>query len=168
VDVKEEALKSAIGKLVALALVLIGVLLLAAWRLFLYGVWERVEEATPKQGLEVLLGLAGIAVIVLAGALIDAKRKPKTIPVVSEPLEPPKARYFKIYGLFWDNDLNPYCPADETLLIIWHHNQKQAGGYYESLKCPKCKSQFPLRVDRVGLTTLAVMQQIIRQNMADA
>jgi hypothetical protein len=122
--------------------------------------WDRVSEATPKPVLWVLPGLQAIAIGVLVALSIDSKRNAKDISTLAElPTESaPEPGYFKIYALFWDNDLNPHCPADETLLIIWTHDEKRAGGFYESLRCFKCTSRFPLRGEGVGLPTLAAMQ----------
>ena len=130
-NVKEEAVKSVIGKLVASALVLIGLLLFAAWRLFLSGVWAKVEAATPKQGLEVLLGLAGIAICLLGGALVDSKRKKK--------LETPKTVRFRIFGVHWDDQGNPLCPVCDCLMPI-HHREMDG----DVLWCPRCKTLFSL------------------------
>lgn len=140
---------------------LIVLLLLIVWKAIPSSVWDRVSEATPKRALWALLALAGIAICLLTGALIDnwRKRKP-TSP------EPPKLQYFRVFGLFWDDNLNPFCPADETLLSTWSRTALKAGGFYEVLRCPKCKNQFALRDDVRGLTTLHSMKQTIR-NMID-
>ena len=56
----------------------------------------------------------------------------------------------RMYGLFWDEYLNPLCPADETLLFVKSNNTKSDGGSYDMLSRPKCGTVFPLRHDSHG------------------
>jgi hypothetical protein len=80
-----------------------------------------------------------IAICLLAGALIDASRNLRK--VIATPLLPPPKPYRR-YGVHWDEDLAPLCPACDTFLPIWDND-----GQYEILWCPKCKEHYRLRDD---------------------
>jgi hypothetical protein len=138
--------------IVSIGLGLIVLLLLVVWRAVPSSAWDRVSEATPKRALWALLGLAGIAICLLSGALIDNWRKKAA----------PKTEYLKIHGLYWDKALNPLCPADETLLFVSDQTLAMSGAIYDILKCPKCGNEISLRIDSHGLVTLSSMKNNIK------
>lgn len=172
-DVLEKIKETVLEHIVLAIFGLIVLLLLIILRAFLFSVWDKVAGATPPQALWALLALAGIAIVILAALLIDARRSLKHTsaelrkaqnapPPPPPPAPPPKPGYFKFYGLFWDNDLNPFCPADETLLFVYTQDDKANGGKYDRLRCPRCRMSFPLRDEKYGLVTLPYAQQQIR------
>jgi hypothetical protein len=120
---------------------LITLLLLVVWRAIDSSVWDRVSAATPKRALWALLGLAGIAICLLGGALIDNKRKRK--------LETRKTLRFRIFGVHWDDQGNPLCPVCDCLMPI--HHREMAG---DVLWCPRCKTLFSLWGDNGDRLTL--------------
>jgi uncharacterized protein YbaR (Trm112 family) len=115
---------------------LITLLLLAVWQAVPSSVWDRVSEAVPKRALWALLGLAGITICLLGSALIDIRRKKKL--TAAEP------ELLKRFGVLWDNELNPHCPADQTLM---RPRVNTSGRDHDILMCPKCDHTFPLRTD---------------------
>ena len=145
--------------IVTVAVGLIVLLLLVVWRAIPSSVWDRVSETTPKRALWALLALEGMAICLLSGALIDYRRKEKNIPA---------RQYYRTYGLFWDEDLNPLCPVDNILLSVSERHTEPITGFAESLKCPKCKAVFKLRFEGGDLTTLMQMQDAIRRRIATA
>jgi len=145
--------------IVKVAFGLIVLLLLVVWRAIPSSVWDRVSEATPKRALWALLALEGIVISLLSGALIDYRRKGKNTSA---------REYYRTYGLFWDEDLNPLCPVDRVLLSVSERHKEPISGFAESLKCPKCKAVFKLRFEGGDLTTLIQMQDAIRRHIARA
>lgn len=98
--------------IVTVGLGLIVLLLLVVFRAIPSSVWDRVSEATPKRALWALLALAGIAICLLGGALIDNWRKKK------QSLNPKPSKIE--LGVHWDDDNNPRCPVCECLMPIHH------------------------------------------------
>ena len=162
-DVKEEAAKSTLGKIVAGVLVLIGLLFLIVWREALSGVWTRAEAATSKRLLEALLGLAGIAIVIQFALLYDNRRKRKLTPK-PEPPTPPESKPFLMLGLLWDKQLNPLCPADQTPLSHFMHHRNG----YDILRCAKCGTGFTPRDDTLGNLNLPNAKKVIQDRMQDA
>ncbi len=133
--------------IVSVGLALIVLLLLAVWRAIDPSVWDRVSEATPKRALWALLGLAGIAICLLVGALIDNLRKRKHVPSAKKP--------FILYGVHWDDDDNPRCPVCECLMPTHHiEDDERAASEVEVLWCPRCKTTFSLWEDSGERKTL--------------
>jgi len=160
--IKELALEN----IVLAVFALITLLLLVIWQAVPSSVWATVSEATPKRALWALLGLEAIAICVLVALALDNRRKHKLTPTVDAPTpEPP--RYFKFHGLFWDDDLNPVCPADRTLLFVAGRSARKSGGVYDTLRCPSCANIFPLR-DRTGVISLAEAQESIQSEIDKA
>lgn len=143
-DAKEELLKLTLGKIVTGLLLLVGFLILVVWREALFGKWEQVAEGVSKQGLLAALGLALLAVLIealciayLSYVVYQRGRALERASLSPAPLKP-----FRQYGVHWDEDLNPLCPACDVFLPIWDND-----GSYEILWCPKCKEQYRLRDD---------------------
>ena len=65
------------------------------------------------------------------------------------PLPSKPGRWF---GIHWDEDLKPLCPADETLLSHW---KRVKDGNYDILRCAKCRTQFRMRHEELGNLTLS-------------
>lgn len=126
--------------IVSISFGLVVLLLLVVWQAVPSSVWDRVSEAVPKRALWALLGLAGIAISVLTGALIDTKRKQS---------ESPKATRFRLFGVHWDSHANPLCPVCDCLMPI-HHRENDG----DVLWCPRCKTLFSLWRDDGGRLTL--------------
>jgi len=61
--------------IVSIGLGLIVLLLLVVWKAVDPSVWDRASEAVPKRALWALLALELIAIIALAGSLINHRRK---------------------------------------------------------------------------------------------
>ena len=171
--VKEKLLEHSVAAVLALTVLLLSVI----WLAVPSEVWGTASAVVPKRVIWALLGLAALTIVVLAALLLDSRRNLKhtsaalreaqNVPPPAPPPPPPPAptgpRYFKVYGLFWDDDLNPYCTADETLLFVYTQAEKTSGGKYDYLRCPKCKVSFPLRHETYGLITLPQAQQSIRE-----
>jgi hypothetical protein len=128
--------------IVSIGLGLIVLLLLVIWRAIDPSVWDRVSEATSKRALWALLGLAGIAICLLIGALVDNFRKRKQA-------SKPAFKAHRELGIHWDERDNPLCPACECLMPI--HHSDVAG---DILWCPRCKTHFALRLDSGERLTL--------------
>jgi hypothetical protein len=111
---------------------LIALLLLIVWRAVPSSVWDRVSEAVPKRALWALLGLEGIAICLLVGALIDNWHKKKQAASVRQVP-------FILFGVHWDSKNNPRCPVCECLMPI-HHREDEI----DILWCPRCKTLFSL------------------------
>ena len=143
-DVKEEVAKLTIGEIVGAVSLLVGSLLLIVFREILVEKWVQITAGLSTRGLSALLGLALIAVAIeglgIAYLMRLAYRRGKALERAS--LVPPPPKPFRKYGVHWDEDLNPLCPACEIFLPIWDND-----GSYEILWCPKCKEQYRLRDD---------------------
>jgi len=142
--------KKAQDRIVSIGLALIVLLLLVVWRAVPSSVWDTVSEATPKRALWALLGLAGIAICLLGGALIDNWRKKKQ----------PRPEMLKRFGVLWDADLSPHCPADQTLM---RPRSNLSDRDHEIMMCPKCDHTYPLRTDDLLPLRLPAAQKLIRQ-----
>lgn len=130
---------------------------------------------TPKRALWALLGLAGIAICLLSGALIDKWRKLRNKPTVPLPLEPiselePKP--FPRFGVNWDfaASPNPLCPACNVLLHLYRTGTLEDGTPWERLRCPQCHTTFELRDDHGNRAMLipaknSVYQEQINEGM---
>ncbi len=123
--------------IVSIGLGLVVLLLLVIWQAVPSSVWDRVSEATPKRALWALIALELIVIGLLAASAIDSRRKRKDTP--SEQPQRPVRRF----GIHWDDEFNPLCPACEVLLHIFY--PEDASG--EVLRCPKCKAEYRLRND---------------------
>jgi hypothetical protein len=141
---------------------LIVLLLLIIWQAVPASVWGTVSEAVPKRVLWALLGLATITICLLIALLIDKNR---TIRRISNTQKPPESRFFKIYGLLWDKDLNPHCPADKVLLTYF---MKLSSDHYDVLRCAKCNSYFRIHHETNGDLTLAKAKDSIRAEQLKA
>lgn len=143
--------------IVSIGLGLIVLLLLAVWRAVPSSAWDKVSEATPKRALWALLGLAGIAICFLVGALIDNRRKQKRALGLSDS----NPQYLESFGLLWDKWLNPLCPIDQSVL-------KHAAaypdmhGHSDLLICRICERRFWIDGERDGALSLVIAQQKIR------
>lgn len=138
--------------IVSIGLGLIVLLLLIVWQAVPSSVWGKVSEATPKRALWALLGLAGITICLLGGALIDLKRKARLIAA-----NPPKS--FRMYGVHWDKEANPLCPVCECLMPI--HHQEGANHEIDVLWCPRCKTLFSLWDDNGERVSLEIAKRFI-------
>jgi len=145
---------------------LITLLLLIVWRAIDSSVWDRVSAATPKRALWALLGLAGIAIGLLIGALIDSRRKRKNVPLAPRPAPaaPPEPRPLRRFGLLWDENQNPLCPADGTPLTFF---TRHAADDSDILRCASCGSRVPIHHDTAGNLQLANAKQMIRDGWGD-
>jgi hypothetical protein len=141
--------------IVSIGLGLIVLLLLIVWRAVPSSAWDTVSEATPKRALWALLGLAVIAISVLGGSLIDGYRKRRNIPIAPAP-EP---AYLLMFGLLWDENQNPFCPADKLPLTFF---MRHARDHYDILRCAGCGNRFPIRHDLMGNLQLGNAKQMIR------
>jgi hypothetical protein len=123
---KEQAQEHTILGLFAL----IGLLSLIVWRAVPSEVWDKVSEVTPKRALWALLGLLAIAAI-LEGAYVALLRRNLKL----------KPRF----GVYWDRDLMPYCPAHKEIpLATWGNlGNKGPHGYI----CPEGPHVIPLQDD---------------------
>lgn len=156
-------------RIVLAVFALITLLLLVIWRAVPASVWDRVSEATPKRALWALLGLAAIAICVLTALFLQNRRKQKeTAQHLAQALEPPESpapQYLRMYGLLWDDDLNPCCPADETPLTFL---MRSATGGFDILQCASCKARFPIHDDEVGNLTIGQAKESIRAKLLQA
>jgi hypothetical protein len=110
--------------IVSIVIGLIVLLSLIVWRAVDPSVWDKVSEATPKRALWALLGLAAIAICLLAGALIDNWLQ---------------RRGLSRFGVRWDKKAKPLCPGCRSEMFISH-----AESTYDVLQCSKCKMEVPL------------------------
>lgn len=138
--------------IVSIGLGLIVLLLLVVWKAVDPSVWDKVSEAVPKRALWALLALELITIIVLAGSLINHRRK-------SRQKEALDGVMHKRFGVLWDNKLNPHCPADQTLMRPRVH---QTNRDYDILMCPKCDHTYPLRREDMSSLRLPAAQALIR------
>lgn len=127
--------------IVSIGLGLIVLLLLVVWGAIDSSVWGKVSAATPKRALWALLGLAGITICLLSGALIDGWRKTKAAAASK-----PEDDLVPLYGVLWNRYADPYCPVCRVLLNF-HRFPSES-----HLKCPKCKSSFLLHKDGWPIT----------------
>jgi hypothetical protein len=67
-----------------------------------------------------------------------------------------------MFGLLWDQHLNPLCPADQTLLT---HFMQHASQGFDILQCSKCGSRFPIHHDSLGNLTLSKAKLTIPQEL---
>ena len=112
-DAKEELAKLTLGKIVTGLLLLIGFLVAIVWRETLFGKWLQVAEGVSKSGLMALLGLALIATLLeglLIAYLLYLFYRNRRNTSSQEPT------MLKGFGILWDHDQNPHCPADQTLM----------------------------------------------------
>lgn len=144
---KEKAQEHIISEL----FVLITLLLLVIWQAIPSSTWDKISEAIPKQALWAALALALIALFLESTFLLDHRRKAKK---QSNPTEPEQ---LIVFGLLWDKDLNPRCPADQTPLHTFRYFE-----HYENLMCPKCSTVFPLRDAMLGQMTLQEARNLIQ------
>lgn len=64
--------------------------------------------------------------------------------------------------LLWDEDLNPLCPADQTMLS---HFMRHVNDHYDILQCAKCHSRFNIHDDEDGNLTLGYAKDEIRDSL---
>jgi hypothetical protein len=70
------------------------------------------------------------------------------------------------WGLFWDDQFNPRCPVDKTLLFVYSHtDDSKKYGSFDMLKCPACNQGFPIRDEQIGLITLTHAKQDIEAGL---
>jgi hypothetical protein len=143
--------------IVSIGLGLIVLLLLVVFRAVPSSTWDRVSEATPKRALWALLGLAGIAICLLSGALIDNWRKKKAAPATIAEAQQPQ--HLRMFGLLWDDNQNPLCPADQIPLSFF---MRHASQHFDILQCARCGNRFQIRHDLMGNLQLANAKQMIR------
>jgi len=141
--------------IVSIGLGLIVLLLLVVWQAVPSSAWGKVSEVTPKRALWALLGLAGIAICLLSGALIDNRRKQRASQ---------DGRLFLRFGMYWDKAQNPHCPADKIPLVFTFHRMKD-GKWCDFLACSACQMNFPLWDSQHGGLTLAEAKEFIRQDL---
>jgi hypothetical protein len=161
-DWKEWLAKEWLGKLIAGFLLLASFLIAIVWRESLYGKWVQVTEGETKQALLGYLGLAALAVVIelLVIAyliyLVYRARKNLAQPVAQEtPL-------LLVWGIYWDKNLNPHCPADKTPLSFGSHGL-ESGKLGTILHCPSCGSDLPLWDSTAGAFTLAQAKAGLRK-----
>ena len=156
-DAKEELAKLTLGKIVSGLLILAGLLIAIVWRESLAAKWAQVGEGLSKPALMALLGLALIAATLellgIAYLLFLLYRDRSTT-------KTPKPEIIKRFGIHWDKDLNPHCPADETLMRPRIHASNRD---YDILECPKCNHKYPLRAEDMSSLLLPAAQTLIRQ-----
>jgi len=156
-DAKEELAKLTLGKIVTGLLLLIGFLVAIVWRETLFGKWLQVAEGVSKSGLMALLGLALIATLLeglLIAYLLYLFYRNRRNTSSQEPT------MLKGFGILWDHDQNPHCPADQTLMRPRVHATNRD---YDILMCPKCDKTYPLRTDDQLSLLLPAAQNLIRQ-----
>lgn len=115
---------------------LITLLLLVIWQVVPSSVWDKASEVVPKRTLWALVALE-LAIGVLVALLLD-KRRNKSEPPSAAPQKRRSA-----FGIYWDEDFNPQCPACETPLVMQHKDERGT----EFLKCLKCKETLILKDD---------------------
>jgi len=155
-DWKEWLAKEWLGKLIVGFLLLAGFLIGVVWRESLYGKWVQVTEGETKQALLGYLGLALLTVIIeglVIAWLLILRRQANKNPTAQEPL------MTKRFGVLWDNQLNPHCPVDETLMRPRVHASNRD---YDILMCPKCDHTYPLRAEDQSSLMLPAAQTLIR------
>jgi len=81
--------------IVSIGLGLIVLLLLVVWKAVDPSVWDRVSEAVPKRAPWALLALELIAIIALAGSLINHRRKGRQ--------QIMESAMHKRFGVLWDD-----------------------------------------------------------------
>ena len=89
----------------------------------------------------------------------------QAFPWILKRLPTTHSRMFKVSGLLWDASQNPHCPTDETPLFVVEQRTDPTHGVYDKLKCPRCKSTFPMRDEQYGLTTLAMAKLNIQAGL---
>jgi hypothetical protein len=142
---------------------LIVLLLLIIWRAVPSSIWDTVSEAVPKRVLWALIALELIAIGLLTASAIDNWRKQKSASAALVP-EPPA--HYKRFGVMWDSDANPLCPACLTLLHVWDQFHVE-GRLHEQLMCPKCHQQYSLRFDSGEYIFLASAKPQIEKLIAE-
>jgi hypothetical protein len=84
------------------------------------------------------------------------KRFPKMPPAGPEP--PP----LRMFGLLWDREQNPLCPADQTLLGFF---MRHANQHFDILQCPTCGNRFQIHDDALGNLQLLQARQRVFHRM---
>jgi hypothetical protein len=132
---------------------LITLLLLVIYRAIPSSAWDTVSEVIPKRVLWALIALEAIAIGLQAAFAIDNRRTRKNTPQAPPPL--------RMFGLLWDKEQNPLCPADQTPLSFLISPTPA----FDLLKCAQCDSQFSIHHDLTGNMTLAHAKQQIRNGI---
>jgi hypothetical protein len=123
---KEQAQEHVVEGIFALVLLLLGVI----WAAVPTEVWGRVSAATPKRALWVAIGLLVLGLFLEIAYVAHLRRKLKLKPR---------------FGVYWDRDLMPYCPAHKGIpLATWGNlGNKGPHGYI----CPEGPHVIPLQDD---------------------
>jgi len=145
-------------------------LLALAWIVAIVGVLGSMHNAPAKHLLiaGIVTGLpVGLGLIALERWAVS-KTKPKTVEsetalVTSNPPEP--LNPVRRFGIHWDSEQNPLCPADDILLAMIDKGVvRTTGEYYEIFRCPKCKSQYQLRDDKGNRVRITTAKDRVRRN----
>lgn len=71
----------------------------------------------------------------------------------------PEPKPLRRFGLLWDENQNPLCPADQTPLSFF---MRHASQHFDILQCARCGNRFQIRHDLMGNLQLANAKQMIR------
>lgn len=124
---------------ISLLFISIGLLALIVWAAIPSEVWASVSGAIPKSVLWALLGLLLIAVSLGAAYVFNLRKQ----------LDPKDEFAF---GVYWNSDLNPLCPACKTPLSQSRRHLMYFVGEGTPLpkpitECLKCDKHVPLYDD---------------------
>jgi len=171
-DAREELLKITIGRTVTGLLLLIGFLCAIIWRGTLFQKWTQAVEGLSKPALMAALGLvligAALEALLIAYLVYLLYRRGRTpalteasaLPALTEP------QMLKRYGLLWDAEQNPHCPADKTLLVFQTCLEAtEKYGTHDYLRCLTCKQSMPIYDSSYGYLTLHDAQTFIRTSL---
>jgi uncharacterized protein YbaR (Trm112 family) len=94
---------------------------------------------------------------------------PLLLPNAQRLINPSKALIapmLKRFGLLWDADQVPHCPADQTQLNFFSRKEAKPGrGEHEFLRCSKCGTIFPMVDPYHGHLTLHTAINFIREDL---
>lgn len=137
--VKEKLVEHSLSLVIAPLTLLAGTLYWVVSPILLSLLWSRLEP----QVLQRVLGLALLSIVVLLAYVIYLQRKFS-------------GRLRIMFGVKWDRDATPHCPACDTPLSAYTRRSAFSGseGHW-SFRCLKCKTEISLFDDSGERITLA-------------